>query len=193
MASNNQEIEIKIPLSKTEFDAVKEKLKAGAQFVGVSCQKDEYFTPAHKDFTNCEYPFEWLSLRQRGNKHILNYKHFYPENAKAKTHCDELETEIKDCELLKKMLSALGFKHLVTVDKTRESYLLNGEFEICLDKISELGHFIEIEAAKDFGSVDNTRKKLFDVAKDFGIDATKTDDRGYPYLIMAKQGLIRYA
>ena len=63
--------------------------------------------------------------------------------------------------------------------------------EIALDKVRELGHFIEIEAKKNFGSIEATREKLFQFAKDLGIDITKTDLRGYPFLLMEKKGLIK--
>jgi adenylate cyclase class 2 len=191
MVNNNIEIEIKIPLDEDIFFKVKEKLQKIAKFVKKSKQIDEYFTPAHRDFVEPKFPFEWLSIRKRGNKIILNYKHYYPENVEVTTHCDEFETEIKDPEQLEKIFSVLDFKKLVTVEKERETYICNDEFEIVLDKVKDLGFFIEIEAIKDFGSIENTREKLFEFAKNLGIDVSKTDKRGYPYLLMKKKGLIK--
>ena len=191
MANNDIEIEIKVPLDKDEFFVVKEKLEKIAKFVKDSSQRDAYFTPVHRNFVEPAYPFEWLSIRKRAGKCIINYKHFYPENVETFTHCDEFETEIPKAEQLEKIFLALNLRTLVTVEKQRKTYLYSDEFEIALDTVKELGHFIEIEAIKDFGSVEETRKKLFEFAKALEIDISKTDKRGYPYLLMAKKGLIK--
>jgi len=191
MANKNVEIEIKIPLDEDTFFKVKEMLKKTAKFVKKSHQIDDYFTPAHRNFVEPEYPFEWLSIRKRGNKAIVNYKHWYPENAEVATHCDEFETEIKNPDQLDKIFSVLDLKKLVTVEKEREVYNYNDELEVSLDIVKELGYFIEIESIKDFGTVDATREKLFGFAKNLGIDVSKTDKRGYPYLLMKKKGLIK--
>lgn len=187
MANNNVEIEIKIPLDEDAFLKVKEKLKKIANFVKTLQQKDDYFIPVHRNFVEPKFPFEWLSIRKRGDKAILNYKHWYPENVEIATHCDEFETEIKNPDQLEKIFSVLNFKKLITVEKEREVYIHNDEFEIALDTVKELGHFIEIEAMKDFGSVEATREKLFEFAKYLGIDISKTDKRGYPFLLMKKR------
>jgi len=191
MSNNNIEIEIKIPLDEKSFFKVKEKLEKIAKFVKNSHQIDEYFTPAHRNFLEPEFPFEWLSIRKRDDKVVLNYKHYYPENVEITTHCDEFETEIKNLDQLEKIFSVLNFKKLVTVEKEREVYVYNDEFEIALDIVKELGHFMEIEAIKFFGSVEATREKLFEFAKNLGIDISKTDKRGYPYLLMKKRKLVK--
>jgi adenylate cyclase class 2 len=191
MANNNIEIEIKIPLDKDTFVNIKEKLKQIAKFVGKSCQIDEYFTPPHKNFIKPKFPFEWLSIRKRNGRVILSYKHYYPENVEAPTHCEELETEIESKEQLENIFSALNFKKLVTVEKEREVYVSDDGFEIALDRVKELGNFIEIEATKSFGSIEETREKLFEFAKNLGVDVSKIDKRGYPFLLMKKKGLIK--
>lgn len=191
MAYDNTEIEIKIPLTNEAFSKVKEKLRKEAKFIKKSSQEDIYFNAPHRNFLAPEFPFEWLSIRRRGNKSVLNYKHWWPENAEIHTHCNEFETEISDPGNLEKIFFALGFKTLVTVKKERELYNSNDEFEIGLDTVENLGYFIEIEAVKNFGSVEKARKKLFELAEKLEVDASKTDERGYPFDLMTKQGLLR--
>lgn len=191
MANNNIEIEIRIPLDNKTFLRVKEALQKIAKFGKISQQKDVYYTPSHRNFVVPKYPFEWLSIRERAGKNILNYKHFHPENVEVTTHCDEYETLIDNPEQIEKIFSALDIKKLVTIEKEREVYIFKDEFEIALDTVKELGNFIEIETIKDFGSVEEARKKLNEFAKSFGIDASKFDKRGYPYLLMKKKGLIK--
>lgn len=191
MRTKNIEIEIRIPLNENTFFKLKEKLKETTQFVKSSHQMDEYFIPTHRNFLQPQNPSEWLSIRIRDGKSVLNYKHwYYPENAESGTHCDEFKTQIENPDQLKKIFSALDFKKLVTVEKERELYIYNNEFEIALDLVKGLGHFIEIEAIKDFGSVEATREKLFEFAKTLGLDITKTDKKGYAFLMTKKKGLI---
>lgn len=191
MANDDVEVEIKVPLDGKEFSDAKEKLKSIAKYAESSSQADTYFSPAHRNFVEPEFPFEWLSIRKRGNKSFLNYKHFYPENAEAKTHCDEFETELGKSEQLEKLFSAINLQKLVTVEKERETYRFKDEFEIALDTVKNLGHFIEIEAIKNFGSVGAAREKISEFARNLGIDVSKADKRGYPYLLMKKKGLIK--
>ncbi|MFZ3077190.1 MAG: class IV adenylate cyclase [Candidatus Aenigmatarchaeota archaeon] len=191
MPHNDTEIEIKIKLDKELFSKVREKVENTAKFVKKVRQSDEYFTPAHRNFVEPKFPFEWFSIRERGGKAILNYKHWHPENAEVHTHCDEFETELANPGAMRKILSALDFKKLVTVDKEREAYTYEDEFEIALDVVKDLGYFIEIETMKDFGSVEEARKKLFEFAKILGVDVSNPDLRGYPFLLMEKQGLVK--
>lgn len=191
MASNDIEIEIRIPLEGKTFEKIKQKLLKIAKFAKSTQQVDDYFSPCHRNFVAPTFPFEWLRVRKAGNETVLNYKHFYPENAEKKTHCDEFETVIKNTDSLEKIFSALDLKKLVTVEKQRETYNYNNEFEVALDTVKELGHFIEIEAMNGVGGINATIEKLSEFAKELGIDVSKANDGGYAFLLMKKKGLIK--
>lgn len=191
MSHNDTEIEIKIKLDKESFSKVREKVENTAKFVKRVQQTDEYFTPAHRNFVELKFPFEWLSIRKRGDKAILNYKHWLPENAEVHTYCDEFETEIKNPDSLRKIFESLDIKSLVIVDKEREVFTYEDEFEIALDVVKDLGYFIEIEIMKNFGSVEKAREKLFGFAKILGVDTSNPDLRGYPFVLMEKKGLLK--
>ena len=190
MAHNNTEIEIKINLDTSAFIRVREKVKYLAIFVKKIQQVDTYFTPVHRDFIRPAFPFEWLSIRKRGNDTLLNYKHWYPEDVEDTTHCDEFEVTVDSEVQLEKIFSALNIRKLVTVEKEREVYQYQDKFEISFDTVKELGYFIEIESLKDFDGVEATREKLFDFANQLGIDISNVDKRGYPYILMKKKGFI---
>ncbi len=170
---------------------IKEEVNKIAKFEKKSRQTDFYFTPIHRNFVEPKFPFEWLSIRKRAGKNILNYKHFYPENAEITAYCKEFETEVKDSEQMAMIFSALNLKNLITVEKERELYIYKDEFEIALDSVAELGNFIEIEALKDFGGINKTKEKIVEFATILGINASKADKRGYPFLLMRKKGLIK--
>lgn len=103
MANKDVEVEIKIPLDENNISNIKGKLDKIGKFIKTIKQKDEYFIPSHRNFMEPKYPFEWISIRERGDKVILNYKHWYPENVENGTHCDEFETLIDNSEQLKKI------------------------------------------------------------------------------------------
>ncbi|MFH0978380.1 MAG: class IV adenylate cyclase [Candidatus Woesearchaeota archaeon] len=188
--ANNTEVEVKVQIDAQIAAKLKARLKEIAIFGKIAKQKDEYYTPAHRSFVEPEYPFEWLSIRQRGEITILNYKHFHPENAQVHTHCEEYETEVANPEQLRKIFISLDVKKLVTIEKERETYLYKDEFEVAIDKVKELGFYVEIEAKKDFGSVSAARKKIGEFAKSIELDISSPDLRGYPYLLMEKKGLL---
>jgi len=190
MAYDDKDIEIKIRLTETEFLMIKEKLAKIAQFQNKSDQMDKYFMPPNKNFLEPKYPFEWLSLRKRDEKVQLTYKHFYPENEKIRTHCDELETDILNLEQFEKTLRALDFKELITIKKERDVWIFD-EFEIALDIVKDLGYFIEIEALKDFGGIEETRKKLLNFAILLGADISRIQKGNYPFLLLEKKGIVK--
>jgi len=190
MAADDKEIEIKIPLSKRDFDRIKKEVGKVCKFVGVSQQKDEYFVPIHRDFVEPQFPFEWLSIRNRGDQAILTYKHYYPENTDITNYCDQFETVVESPDKLKKILNSLDFKPLTIVEKVREVYEYKDEFEIALDRVKNLGYFIEIEAMQDFGGYQRTRTKIMEFAKELGLEKFKREKRGYPYMMLKKQGLV---
>jgi len=189
----DREVEIKIPVSHNEFYFVREMIQNSktATFLDKTAQTDHYYIPAHRNFVGVKYPFEWLRVGERGSKIILNYKHFHPENQEKFTHCDEFSTEIENGEQLTKILLALDFKKIITVEKTREAYLYDNFFEVALDKVKDLGFFVEIEAKKDFGGVDATRYEVSALASKLMLNPWKADLRGYPYLMMVQKGLIK--
>ena len=53
----------------------------------------------------------------------MNYKHWYPENTKYTTHCDEYEAEVINSKQLENILKALDFSKIVTVEKKRNVFL----------------------------------------------------------------------
>ena len=191
MAHNNIEVEIKIPLSKKEFVRIKNYLEKNSSFIKSSHHKDRYYTPKKGSFLDKKYPYEWLTMRERDGRVLFNYKHWYPENTKYTTHCDEYETEVKDSKSLAKMLIALNFKEFVTVEKKRLIFVYKGKFEIALDEVKNLGYFIEVEALKEFGGPTKAHEEILKFTKSLGLNQTKTVPGGYGAELMRKKGLMK--
>jgi predicted adenylyl cyclase CyaB len=188
---NNIEIEIKIRISDEIANHCKNFLADNAKFVNSSQEIDQYLSPSNRNFLAPEYPYEWLRLRQKNNKVVLNYKHWYPENEKVSTHCDEFETEIQHSDNLLKIFEALDVKPLITVDKVREKYNFKDEFEISIDFVKELGYFVEIEYIGKSNSIEEANLLLTETARTLNLDLANRDNRGYPYLMLEFVGQLK--
>lgn len=188
---DNIEIEIKIRIGDEIANHCKNFLADNAKFLNSSQEIDQYLSPSHRNFMAPEFPFEWLRLRQKNNKVVLNYKHWYPENEEIATHCDEFETEIQNSQSFLKIMEALNVTPLIIVDKVREKYNYKDEFEISIDFVKELGYFIEIEYIGNSTSIEEANKLLKVVAETLNLDLNNRDNRGYPYLMLELNGQIK--
>lgn len=141
--------------------------------------------PSHRDFLKPKYPFEWLRIRETDKGSSVNYKHFYPEEAKITDYCDEFETEIENPDSMFKILKNLDFIICVVVDKKRSAWEYK-ETEFVLDIVKDLGNYIEIESLRNFDDVKKETLYLRKIIKETGVILGKEDYRGYPYLILNK-------
>lgn len=191
MAQNNIEVEIKVKISKKKFESLKRYLKKTCKFKSKIHHIDTYYNSPKKDFLKPKYPYEWLSVRDRGEKLSLNYKYWYPPGKKNTTHCDEYEIVFDQIDQTEKILKALGIKKLVTIDKTRWTFVYKNRIEIALDKVKGLGHFIEAEAIKNMGDPKKTYKHLEDFLKSLGIKNTTIIPGGYAAEMLRRKGLMK--
>lgn len=178
-----EEIEIQAKIKSPK--EVEKKLKRVGKFVKVRKQIDKYFVPEKRNFFSKEPPIEYLRIRYEKDKNHLNYSfvHFGRNGWLRKT--DEYETIIEKPEIVEEILKKLGFILKVTVIKNRRNFNC-GNFEVTLDKIKGLGDFMEVEAKKNFGGIDKTRKacqKFLD-----GLDIEYKVERlmGYPRMLYQK-------
>lgn len=176
------ETEIKIKLTKEEYQNLDSYLNNNAVFVKDSNQIDTYYQPKYCKFiTNDDKPIkEWLRIGKRGNQVILNYKNWYD------CYCDEYEVEINDDKSLEKIFNALNFEKIAIVDKKRKIYLYQDKYEFSLDNVKNLGYFVEIEIKKYTSSVLEEYDNLIKLAKRLNLNLDNIDRRGYPYYLLKK-------
>ncbi|OGM58350.1 hypothetical protein A3A75_04960 [Candidatus Woesebacteria bacterium RIFCSPLOWO2_01_FULL_39_10] len=191
MAYNNQEIELKLSISRSEYKRIEKELYKVAKFLRFSHQVDDYFTPTQNSFLDEKYPFQWLSTRKRDQKIYLNYKHWHPEGRKYTTHCDEYEVEVSDENQIKNILIALKFQKITTVEKKRSVFLYQKSLEIALDQVKDLGFFVEVESVKNFGSVRKANKEILKFTKSLGLRGTKPVPGGYAAESLRKKRLLK--
>ncbi len=179
-----KEIEIKVQIeSDTELLAF---LKREAKPVKEERQIDTYFSPKEKSFLTQDPVKEWLRLRDENGVQSINYKYWHYNQEGKTNHCDEYETEIEDSEQLKSILKALHFEPIITVDKSRQSYLFK-DYEISLDHVKELGAFVEIELKSDKAQdPQQVTDEMIEFLRKFNVGKIERDYKGYPKLLLEK-------
>jgi predicted adenylyl cyclase CyaB len=175
------QIENEVKYSVKNINSIKEKL-VSCKFIFVKkiYQEDYYFSPPHKNFAGTKKYYLRLRRTDGGRKNEFAY-HIVLNNLQTK----ELEVNIDNFENLSKILKLLDFKIDCVVKKERLVYKKN-EIEIVLDKIKNLGSFIEIEYC---GKFNNKIKKEFEELAIL-LKLKKTDKitgLGYPDLLMQKK------
>ena len=178
-----QEIEIQAIIKNPE--EVEEKLKKIGNFVKTRKQVDKYFVPPQRDFFAEEPPIEYLRVRYEEDKNHLNYSflHFGEDGWLRAT--DEYETLVDKPEIVEEVFKKIGLILKVTVVKIRK-YFDCDNFEVTIDQVEGLGDFMEVEAKKDFGGIDKTRKACSDFLNSLDIKYEVKADMGYPRMLYKK-------
>lgn len=163
------EIEIKAELKDKKF--VEKKLKQlGARYIGKKHQIDYYFSPPHMSYGGKGLYFrirhDSISMRSRLEYHISKSGHVG----------EEYEIDISDHRMALKILELLDFKPEVTIEKVRDTYQLR-DVTIDLDKVKNLGNFIEIEILDQ--NPKKSEEKILEMAARLGISQREFSEHNY--------------
>lgn len=84
-----------------------------------------------------------------------------------------------------KIFESLDKKKSVVVEKTRSTWKYH-DVEIAIDKVTELGHHIELEAKADFDDHKKAKQHLYKILEKLNAQTGKEDLRGYPFRLLEK-------
>jgi len=185
----SREIEVKIFLGGGLYETVESALSKIAELKKDFRQVDRYFNAPHRDFLEPEHPLEYFRLRDTEGIAEVTYKHIHLSDDGQFLYADEHETEIKDAEQLLNILKVLNFEELITIDKNRKEYEYEGKLEIVLDRVKDLGNYIELETKVEFDNLQSARKYIFSVVEKLGLSADDQCSDGYVLAMMKKKGL----
>ena len=163
-------LEVEIKAHVSDFKPIKTRLsEIGAREKKFEHQVDVYFNAPHKDFAQTDEALRIREIpRDKGSEIILTYKGAKLDD-KSKTR-KEIEVKIDDKENTASILENLGFKAVRTIKKDRIIYIYQ-DYIITLDKVYDVGNFVEIE--KDIKEGENYQEildKIFEISQDLGID-----------------------
>ena len=123
-----------------------------------------------------------LRIREEKKKNYLTFKAFTDRFGAW----EEYETEISDPKEMDKMLKRIGFVTVMTLTKEREPGKI-GKYSFNLDKIKELGDYIEIEIITDDSK--SAQEEIMKFFRSLGINEDQFERRGYPEIIYAREGI----
>ncbi|MEE9565083.1 MAG: class IV adenylate cyclase [Candidatus Hydrothermarchaeaceae archaeon] len=169
------EIEAKAAIENKE--EIKQRiLEAGGKYIRVETQSDIYFAHPSRDFMKTD---EALRIREAGNEYTLTYKG--PKLDKLTKTREEIEIKLDDPVPMAGVLKMLGFMEVAPVVKTRSHYTL-GDYQVALDEVEGLGHFIEIEKHAD----SYKPEELVELLKSLGVEESKIERRSYLELLLER-------
>lgn len=182
--SNKGDREIEIQVRISDSKKLESFLATNGVFSGEKYQKDEYYSPVHRDFLAKKPISEWLRLRKSDSNYITYKKYYYNEHGKS-THCDEYETAITEIDQLEKIFTALDFKPLITVEKTRKTWDYQ-DYEVAIDSVTDLGNFVEIEYKGSDESVYPVKiaEEMIEFLKQVGCGKIERNFVGYPFMLL---------
>lgn len=172
---DNIEMEIKIKLSKDEYDNLNNLMNTKGKLLLESNQEDIYY---QSDYLIADIN-KWLRIRTSGNKKILTYK-----NHTNKMYCEEYEVEIDNSDNLKKIFDSIGLTKIIIVHKNRKIYNYLDKYEVSLDKVDNLGYFIEIEVKETINNFSEEYDNLLKNSKRLGLNLNNIEQKRYPQLML---------
>ncbi len=186
----SKEIEIRNELLNEE-DVVNFFVEKGIVPSKSKHQIDTYYdNPDDSLFKDPDHVNKWIRIREENGQLSFAYKHWLPEGAEIRTYCEEKEYPINSKQELFQHLTNLGFSTnfvpFIVTDKLRRCFMYK-ECEISIDKVKDLGNYIEIEYKGKSENIDEVRKLLNEVLIEIGAKVGPADHKGYAYHIFRMQ------
>ena len=178
------EVELKL---RVDHASLREELAAhGAKHVDSRTQTDTYYNAPHRDFAETDEALRIRHEQPAEGEAVtkLTYKGPLVES-ESKTR-EEYETAVDSEDALEGILSGLGFEPAATVDKHREFYTLEG-YTVTLDRVTDLGEFIEIEQEATEDDIEAVREGAVDLLSELGLDPSEQIRTSYLGLLFAAE------
>lgn len=181
-----KEVELLFKINNNvQAQIIRERL--GQFFVKKVCEVDTYFYPPDRDFTVNDDGRENLRVRKNELKQELTYKKvFYKQGIYS--HSIEKNVSISDASEMVEILKIVGFRVHFIVDKEREVFD-EERFHITLDRVKDLGFFLEIEwrGEVEYNDIEKIKQFCLKRAQELGLE--KIQDKGYLRLLEERANL----
>ena len=107
-------------------------------------------------------------------------------NEEQDIHIVEYETEVSNLEATINILKGVRINKVCDLIKDRDSFIYKNLFEISLDKVKDLGYFVEIEVYDKNIPINEANQLLLNLLKELNLDITRRNLKGYSYLMHDK-------
>jgi len=182
-----KEVEILVKLKSKKKEALDTLSKF--DFAGKKEVLDIYFYDKKRESLKLQNNrlAECFRLRKKDGINYLTYKIDKFDASKKWLYSEEEETEIKDFDAAKKIISLLGLTPLVEINNTKYTYYTE-EYEIVLEEVKDLGLFLEVEKLKvgNEENVKDLKRDILDFIKSLGLKTGEELNAGKPELMLNK-------
>lgn len=185
---SSKEIEIKLQLEESDYIRLEKLLDEMASSKIQKHQIDVYYSPLGNSFYDSGD--RCLRVRTEGDSTILSYKRIFEENTN-KQFIEEYETCVDNFEMIDNILKGLCFWREITVDKFRVEYFLETGFLVALDKVQNLGYFIEVENCNENDELEKRNQDLYVFVQQLQVDLTHRNTEGYSNMIFRRKHIQR--
>jgi len=132
---------------------------------------------------------ECFRLRDKNGTASIAYKVDHFEKDDTWIFSDEYETKIDSFEQMQNIVKKLGLKELVTIKNCKKTFV-HGDFEIVLEKVENLGLFMEVEYCTDQDiDVQEMKKRIRGFIDGLGIKVSEELNLGKPEMMVRKKQL----
>lgn len=113
-------------------------------------------------------------LEPQTGKHITSLMTLKVQQA-SKLASEEYEFSVEDGDMARRMLAAMGWRNVVTVDKLRLEATLD-DYTVCIDEVAGLGLFIELEVlAEDTARIQDIQIAMQECLQELGLSGQLWD------------------
>ena len=180
--------EIELKFKVNDYNKIYQKLlQMGCIFGKKIVQRDAVFF--HKDNKNYDINFQTIVIRTRiidDSIKQVTLKRRMDDSCASR----EIEFLVENTEKVDEFIDSLGFVKTIEFTKERMQTTL-GEFNICFDKIDELGQYVEIEIITNDNNIQQYKNKIINFASYIGIDINNIESKYYPQIILDKKRKVK--
>ncbi|MFC4358933.1 class IV adenylate cyclase [Halobium salinum] len=183
------EVEVKV---RADLDGVRRRLdELDATRTDAVEQRDTYYDAPHRDFAETDEALRVRRERRVGADEAskqgdettkVTYKGPLVDDS-SKTR-EEHETVVADDEAMAGILDGLGYEPAAVVEKERTFYAL-GDATVTLDRVRDLGEFVEVEREATEDEVDDVRESVFETLRSLDLDPDDGIRTSYLGLLLA--------
>jgi len=178
-------LEVEQKYRVASLDEIRAKLVVLAGCDGAQIEQvDRYFAHPSRSFAQTD---EALRVRRVARRNYVTYKGPKVDDT-TKTR-REIEVEIADgsdaAEQFTQLLTAVGFDPVATVRKMRTRFQFTWQsrpVDVALDRVDNLGTFVEIETSADEDDLDSARAVIASLADELNL--ADSERRGYLDLLL---------
>ncbi len=175
----HREVEAKIILPSCQaLEEVEQRLRSlGASMAEEVVEEDLYFQHPCRDFAVTD---EALRLRRRSDRVELTYKG--PKEGGVVKARKEVSIVVNDYDAARELLESLGFRPVLVVRKERRYYTLPSDnVVVTLDRVDELGCFVEVEA------LGGGEERVLGVVEKLGLSGYPRTNLSYLEMLLEKK------